>query len=162
MHQIMLYIKSTGIKKQPEPIDVLLQKLARANKKKVIGLETLEQQMDIMFNFIPLERQAEILMYEVRNKKQMLLELSQLNTIYISGDLEKMKEMDVTDESMKPEERRLLVDDRNMNWMTQLPALLKEQSCFVAVGCMHLVGETGLINQLRLKGYTVEPLFFPQ
>jgi uncharacterized protein len=61
---------------------------------------------------------------------------------------------------MKPEERKMLVDDRNLNWVKQFPRLFKTQSCFVAVGCLHLVGETGLINQLRLKGYTVEPVLF--
>ena len=160
MHQLVLYLKSTGSKKQPTAVDDLFQKQARAAKKKVIGLETLETQMNIMFNNISLERQAEILLFEVRDKEQMLTELKQLNDVYISGDLEKMKELDVDDESMRPEERKMLVDDRNLNWIKQLPALFKEQSCFVAVGCLHLVGDNGLINQLRLKGYNVEPVRF--
>jgi uncharacterized protein len=33
---------------------------------------------------------------------------------------------------------------------------LAKQSCFVAVGCMHLVGETGLLAQLKKAGYKVE------
>lgn len=160
MHQLVLYLKSTGSKKQPTAVDDLFQKQARAAKKKVIGLETLETQMNILFNNISLERQAEILLYEVREKEQMLTELKELNSVYISGDLEKMKELDVDDESMKPEEHKMLVDDRNLNWIKQLPALFKEQSCFVAVGCLHLVGDNGLINQLRLRGYTVEPVRF--
>jgi len=160
MHQLVLYLKSTGSKKQPTAVDDLFQKQARAAKKKVIGLETLETQMNILFNNISLERQAEILLFEVRDKEQMLTELKQLNDVYISGDLEKMKELDVDDESMRPEERKMLVDDRNLNWIKQLPALFKEQSCFVAVGCLHLVGDNGLINQLRLKGYNVEPVRF--
>jgi len=160
MHQLVLYLKSTGSKKQPTAVDDLFQKQARAAKKKVIGLETLETQMNILFNNISLERQADILLFEVRDKEQMLTELMQLNDVYISGDLEKMKELDVDDESMRPEERKMLVDDRNLNWIKQLPALFKEQSCFVAVGCLHLVGDNGLINQLRLNGYTVEPVRF--
>lgn len=160
MHQLLLYLKTTGSKKQPQAVDELFQKQARSAKKKVIGLETLEMQMNVLFNSISLERQAEILLYEVREKEQMLSDLKLLNSIYISGDLDKMKELDVEDESMKPEERKMLVDDRNMNWINQLPSLLNEQSCFVAVGCLHLVGETGLINQLRLNGYTVEPVRF--
>lgn len=160
MHQVKLYMKSSGVKKQPVAVDELFQKQARTAKKKVIGLETLEFQMNMLFDSFTLERQAEILMYEVRDKDQMLSELKKLNDVYVSGDLEKMKAMDVDDESMTPEERRRLIDDRNMNWIKQLPALFKERSCFVAVGCMHLVGEAGLINQLRMNGYTVEPVRF--
>lgn len=160
MHQAMLYIKSSGIKKQPVAVDDLFQKQARAAKKKVIGLETIEFQMNMLFDSFTLERQVEILLYEVREKDQLMKELSQLNDVYVSGNLEKMKQMDVEDESMTPEERKRLIDDRNSNWIKQLPAFLKVQSCFVAVGCMHLVGEIGLINQLRLNGYSVEPVRF--
>lgn len=160
MHQVMLYMKSSGVKKQPVAVDELFQKQARAAKKKVIGLETLEFQMNMLFDSFSLERQVEILLYEVREKDQMMNELKQLNDVYVSGNLEKMKQMDVEDESMTPEERRRLIDDRNMNWIKQLPALFKERSCFVAVGCMHLVGEAGLINQLRMNGYTVESVRF--
>jgi uncharacterized protein YbaP (TraB family) len=38
--------------------------------------------------------------------------------------------------------------------MEKLPALMKKQSLFVAMGALHLVGQTGLVNQLRKKGYT--------
>lgn len=160
MHQAMLYLKSSGIKKQPVAVDELFQKQARAAKKKVIGLETIEFQMNMLFDSFTLERQVEILLYEVREKDQLIEELTQLNDVYVSGNLEKMKQLDVDDKSMTPEERKRLIDDRNRNWMKQFPILFKGQSCFVAVGCLHLVGENGLINQLRLNGYSVEPVRF--
>jgi len=160
MHQALLYMNSSGIKKQPVAVDELFQKQARAAKKKVIGLETIEFQMNMLFDSFTLERQVEILLYEVREKDQLIKELTQLNDVYASGNLEKMKQMDVEDESMTSEERKRLIEDRNLNWIKQLPSLFKERSCFVAVGCLHLVGETGLINQLQLNGYTVEPVCF--
>jgi len=160
MHQLTLYLKSAGIKKQPVAVDELFQKQAKAKKQQLIGLETLQFQMDVLFNTISLERQAEILLYEVRHKEQMMEELSQLNEVYVAGDLERMKQLDVEDESMTPNERKMFIDDRNLNWMKQLQILFKEKSCFVAVGCLHLVGETGLINQCRLKGFVVEPVLF--
>lgn len=160
MHQMTLYIKSSESKKQPVSVDELFQKQARARRKPVIGLETPEFQMKVLFDAIPLDRQAEMLLYEVREKERILLELGQLKEAYVTGDLEQMNAMDAKDDSMKPEERKLLVDDRNVDWLRQLPALLQRQSCFVAVGCLHLVGENGLINQLRTKGYSVEPVLF--
>lgn len=160
MHQLTLYLKSNGIKKQPTSIDEWFQKKAREGKKKVIGLETIEFQIDVLFNRISLERQAEMLLCEVRDKANLMKDLNQLNDVYVTGDLEQLKALDVEDESMKPEERKILVEDRNLNWTKQLPSLFEKQSCFVAVGCLHLVGETGLINQLRLKGYSVEPVRF--
>ena len=158
MHQLTLYLKSTGVKKQPVAVDEYFQKQAKASKKKVVGLETLDFQLNVLFNSMTLERQAEVLLYEVRQKAQIIKDLVELNDVYVSGNLEKMQEMNVEDESMTPQERKTFVDDRNMNWMKQLPALFNQNSCFVAVGCLHLVGENGLINQLRLQGYTVEPV----
>jgi len=148
----------SGLKKQPVAVDELFQKQARAGSKAVIGLETIDYQINVLFNSMTLERQAEVLLYEVRQKDQLMKDLSQLNEAYVTGNLEKMKELDVDDESMTPEERKTLVDNRNQNWLKQLPELLNKQSCFVAVGCLHLVGDNGLINQLRLQGYTVEPV----
>ena len=158
LHQLTLYLKMSGLKKQPVAVDELFQKQARAGSKAVIGLETIDYQINVLFNSMTLERQAEVLLYEVRQKDQLMKDLSQLNEAYVTGNLEKMKELDVDDESMTPEERKTLVDNRNQNWLKQLPELLNKQSCFVAVGCLHLVGDNGLINQLRLQGYTVEPV----
>ena len=60
--------------------------------------------------------------------------------------------------SYKEEEMKILLDDRNYKWMQQLPRLMQEKSLFVAVGALHLVGESGLVKQLQSKGYTVTPV----
>lgn len=52
---------------------------------------------------------------------------------------------------------RLIYDARNNFWMKLIPDLIRENSCFIAVGAGHLPGETGLINQLQQLGYTVVP-----
>jgi uncharacterized protein YbaP (TraB family) len=160
MHQVGMYIRSTGKIKQPVSVDELLQKQARQAKKRVVGLETPDFQMKVLFNSIPLERQVEILMYEIREKERVVSDLKQLNEAYTAGDLETMGALDIEDASMNPEERKLLVDDRNAEWLKQLPELIRKQSCFIAVGCLHLVGPKGLIDQLRTMGYTVEPVAF--
>jgi uncharacterized protein YbaP (TraB family) len=49
-----------------------------------------------------------------------------------------------------------LVKKRNEDWMQKLPALLEKNNCFIAVGLMHLYNKCGLIDQLRLIGYSVE------
>ncbi len=51
-----------------------------------------------------------------------------------------------------------LLNGRNKEWMKQIPGLISGQPTLIGVGAMHLVGETGLINQLRKLGYTVKPV----
>ena len=48
-----------------------------------------------------------------------------------------------------------VIDERNNYWMKEIPGLIEENSCFIAVGAGHLGGEKGIINQLRELGYTV-------
>ncbi|MDR7211208.1 TraB/GumN family protein [Flavobacterium piscis] len=54
--------------------------------------------------------------------------------------------------------RKSILDNRNENWVKQMPELMKNESLFFAVGSAHLAGESGVINLLRKVGYTVKPV----
>lgn len=152
----LIFMQAYGMSKQPEAIDGILQKAAKENNKKVIGLETLEQQMDIILNSLPLKRQAEILMYDIKNKQKGIDLQLNVTDAYKKGDMAKVEALDKADGSMTPDENKILAENRNNNWMTQLPGLMKVQSCFIAVGFLHLVGDKGLVAQLKKAGYTVD------
>ncbi len=49
-----------------------------------------------------------------------------------------------------------LTKARNLDWMHQLPPLLENNNCFIAVGLYHLYYECGLLEQLKKLGYEVE------
>ncbi|MDX2361399.1 MAG: TraB/GumN family protein [Crocinitomicaceae bacterium] len=51
-----------------------------------------------------------------------------------------------------------MIKPRNQEWMELIPDLIEENSCFIAVGLLHLYGDCGLIMQLRELGYTVAPV----
>lgn len=156
IYQGIVFMQAYGMTKQPEAIDAVLQKTAKDNNKKVIGLETLDQQMDILLNSISVKRQAEILIKDIKEKQKMTNELLELTDAYKKEDLVKIEAIDKADDSMTPEEKKPIVSNRNDAWMKQLPELIKGQSCFVAVGVLHLIGNSGLITQLKKAGYTVE------
>ena len=155
---ITSYLKEYDIAKQPESVDQILQKHAAGNNKKVIGLETADDQVNALFNSLSLKRQAEILVKDVKESQKGIEILKRLNQVYLSGDLTAIEALNKEDDSMTQEEKKFIEDNRNLNWMAKLPALLNEQCCFIAVGCLHLTGETGLINQLRKAGYSVNPV----
>ena len=156
MYARLIYFRSQNIDKQPEAVDVVFQKKAKENNKYVIGLETIELQSAIMFDSLPLNRQVEILVKSVKDKQKGIDLYKRLNEAYLAGNLKKIEDLDKEDDDLTPAERKPLYDNRNANWLKQLPALLTKQSCFVVVGCMHLVGETGLLLQLKQAGYKVE------
>ena len=59
---------------------------------------------------------------------------------------------------MNEKSRKCLLEVRNENWMVKMPDMMKDKSTFFAVGAAHLLGEQGMINLLRKKGYVVKPI----
>jgi uncharacterized protein YbaP (TraB family) len=58
-----------------------------------------------------------------------------------------------------PQLFRKLLTERNAQWLPKLEALLREKKAyFVVVGAAHLLGEHGLVEALRKKGYDAEQL----
>ncbi len=49
--------------------------------------------------------------------------------------------------------------NRNIRMVDRLHGLLENGSTFVAVGALHLVDDSGLIQALRQAGYQVESIY---
>ncbi len=139
------------------PMDLYLQQRGKKEGKKLVGLETFEVQVNALFNQFSLKRQAEMLMEFVNEKDKAKDELIQMNKSYRNGDLGNLEGL-LAEQTYSEQEAKILLDDRNKNWLTQLPSMMKEQQTFIAVGALHLSGENGLIHLLREAGYTLTPL----
>ena len=160
MYEMEIYKKLTGFKDESQS-DSYFQLVAAEKGKKVIGLETVDQQISFLFGIGSLQRQADILVETIEKKDSILLEMIMLNKLYKAGKLEELVDLskgkgNISD--MTPEEYAKLVDLRNVDWMTKLPGYFKDSSCFVAVGAMHLGGKKGLIKLLEKEGYKVTPV----
>ncbi|MEZ4685376.1 MAG: TraB/GumN family protein [Bacteroidia bacterium] len=130
----------------------------KALDKPVSGLETADEQMEILTS-IPVEEQAASLMEAVRNPASLCGELDALVSIYRKHDIQLMIEMSAEDKSMGDHLDNFL-DQRNKNWIPQIDKKVQEGNClFIAVGAAHLAGPNGVIHLLRKDGYTLKPLF---
>jgi uncharacterized protein YbaP (TraB family) len=138
-------------------LDTYFQELAKKDGKKIVGLETIQMQINAIFKQLTLARQVEILNETLKEKDGLKSAIAVMNDAYTRNDLNALHKLMYAG-TYKREEMKPLLDDRNHYWMQQLPELMKDQSLFVAVGALHLVGETGLVQQLRKKGYTVTPI----
>ncbi len=160
MYEMEIYKKLTGFTDDKQS-DSYFQLIAEEKDKKVVGLETIDQQIAVLFGNGSLERQANVLVETVRQKNTILKEMIQLNKLYKTGKLDELIALskgkgNITD--MTEEEYANLVDKRNADWMTKLPKLMHESPCFIAVGAMHLGGKNGLIKLLQKEGYKVSPI----
>jgi len=158
MYEMEIYKRLTGFTDGKQS-DSYFQLVAAEKGKKVIGLETVDQQIAILFGNGSLERQANILVETIQHKDKTLSEMIQLNKLYKTGKIDELVDLskgkDNTTE-MTEEEYANLVDKRNAEWLKKLPAYFKETSSFVAVGAIHLGGKNGLVKQLQRAGYKVK------
>jgi uncharacterized protein YbaP (TraB family) len=144
-------------------MDEYFQEEASKRFRPVKGLETVDEQIEILVNSQSLTRQAELLMCIVKHPDLLKEQMDKLQAAYYAYDLEsirKLYEEDNPDDPCPatPEEKDILNKKRNQQWLEKLPALMKEKPSFIAVGCAHLAGEDGLIEGLRKLGYKVEPV----
>lgn len=138
-------------------LDQYFQDFGKANNKTIIGLETLEEQAEILFGS-SLARQKEMLLKYVKEEKKNKLAAEKLYKDYINQNLKATEKTFNDLDDFTPEEVDKLLKNRNNNWIAKLPTLMQNKSLFIAVGAGHLVGKYGLINGLRAQGYIVKPV----
>ncbi|TKC12342.1 TraB/GumN family protein [Pedobacter polaris] len=138
-------------------IDQYFQDYGNANNKEVIGLETIEEQGQILFGS-SIERQKQMLVNYVKEEKKNKIASEKLYKDYISQNLKATEKTFTKLDGFTPEEADRLLKNRNIKWIEKLPTLMQNKSLFIAVGAGHLVGKDGLIKRLRAQGYTVKPV----
>lgn len=125
--------------------------------KKIIPLETVEQQATLLFDFTPISLQAEALVEMLKEPSKAVESAKSLTDAYMNQDLAKMLSLS-EQEDEHPEFMVALLDKRNADWLTKLPQIFNDGSTFVAVGALHLAGDKGIVEGLRKLGYTVTPI----
>lgn len=157
MVAVSLIIRNMPEYNPAEQLDTYFQVEGKKAGKKIVGLETIEFQADMLYNMHSIKRQAEQFMEMIENPQKSIDEALELNKAYFAQDMQKMYQFAVECESDPVFYENLLLK-RNTAWIEQLPAIMSNDSSFIAVGCLHLVGEYGLIKMLRDKGYIVEAI----
>lgn len=158
---VMMYKKMYPSDEEGLSMDEHFQKEARDRYRQTQGLETAQDQIDVLFDSQTIERQAESLLCTIKNIDYGKKQMGKLMSAYYAQDLTAMAKLFEEDDPDNPcpstqEEKDKINKARNVKWMKELPEMMSEKSSFIAVGCLHLVGEDGLINLLRKEGYKVE------
>lgn len=143
-----------------QQLDTQIQQRAAAANLPVKGLETMEEQFDILMN-APIMDQVDDLMEAVRNDSKSGEKAKKLADAYMTENLDAISEVLFKDEDLDPDDPmfKRLFDNRNASWVEKLTTdILPSSKVFVAVGVGHLVGDKGLIKALQEAGYTVTPV----
>ena len=143
----------------PQGVDAYFNIRAMSDAKTLEELESVEEQIGFL-----------AAMGEGNENEFILLSLSDLDEIaevmedmifaWRTGDNEKLSEMFVADMlNEAPELYESLLRGRNLNWIPQIDKMLADEDVeFVLVGAAHLVGNDGLLELLKARGYKVSQL----
>ncbi len=151
----MFYPKLLGCPVQS--YEEALMKVAHAQEEEVLGLETIEEQLNV-FDEIPYEDQATDLLRSANDNLAYDKESFQkLMELYNNEDIEGMITMMDEDKNLSTTKHKdKMLDNRNKNWITKIGDHAKQQPTFFGVGAAHLAGDNGVIKLLRKAGYTVK------
>ena len=146
-------------------LEFFLLDAARAQQKTVIELESAEYQLSLFDDLTPMQQEqylretlTELASGEATRKALDLIDA------WRRGDGQRY---DVLIEQSKSDTtlsarftQRVLLDRRNPEMADKIEALLKgDDTSFVGVGLLHLMGDTGLPTLLRQRGYLVEKVY---
>lgn len=126
-------------------------KLAKKHQIKMIGLEEIKFQMDLV-NQMDIREQAMSII-----GVDMMQEFNAMLSIYKKQNLNELFLFMRKSTEYERMEGEMLVK-RNLNWIPKIEDLIAKESSFIAVGAAHLAGSMGVINLLRQKGYTLTPV----
>ena len=136
--------------------------LDRASSHKVVELETLASQLGL-FNEMTLDEQVGFLKQTLNQFENSGEYLRLLSKAWSLGDVIALKELIIDSMKSEPELQRLyelLFVYRNQAMTEKIAALVeKKEQAFVVVGAGHLVGENGLVEQLK-NNFEVKKISF--
>ncbi len=144
-------------------VDLYFLKKAKEEKKEIVELEKVEDQLNLLLGDGETDTSEKYLYYSLCELENTVQVIDSLMFAWLDGDAERMYKLikqnegenDGYDSMMKK-----LLDDRNFKMAEKVEEMLsKKNTYFVIVGSAHLVGETGIVRLLEKSGkYKIKQL----
>jgi len=127
-------------------------------KKRIVELETFDYQIRLMNDFSDREQEL-FLIYTLRDLEKLKDGIEKLMSAWHSGDSKTMEALVTGTLRESPELRPIfdrLIYQRSREMAAKVERFLQgKETIFVVVGAAHLVGNEGIIEILRRKGFSI-------
>ena len=136
-------------------VDLHFYRLATKQGKKLVPLETIDFQLDLITGFSKDEGELMVksTLDEMEKTRQ---ELAELVKAWRVGDGDGTDHILNSLRQDAPAIYKRLLTDRNQNWLPKLEEFLAgDQNVIVIVGAGHLVGQGGVVELLKRKGVKI-------
>jgi uncharacterized protein YbaP (TraB family) len=132
-----------------------------SGKKKIKELENIDYQINLLSKFSDNDQEL-FLLYTLKDLNILGREVEKMIHTWISGDTKGMESIitkSLTEDKRMASIYEKLIYERNRNMVSRIEEFLRsKETYFVIVGAGHLIGNKGIIEILRRKGYLVEQL----
>jgi uncharacterized protein YbaP (TraB family) len=139
-------------------VDLYFYRKAKAAGKPVLGLETLRDQAEIFDRFN--DRQNEqYLLSTISGLPEYAEMIRRLVNAWKDGDVRLLDRLLNQDKQADPITHETLFSRRNSKWVPEIERFAQASGNYlIIVGAGHLVGDDGVVAQLRRAGFSVQQL----
>lgn len=143
----------------PDGVDVHFHQRAKTDGKTINAFETVDEQIGFIETMGEGE-ESEYIMLSLRELEKIDSDIESMISIWRNGESDDLVDLFVEDmEQNTPGVYQSLLLDRNHKWMPKIEAMFNDADTeLVLVGVAHLVGDDGLVQLLRARGYQVEQI----
>lgn len=140
-------------------VDEFFHKKAQQAGKAIGYFETVDEQLAFLLTMGE-GNENEMIMNSINDMSKMESTMALIKSAWLNGDENNLADVALTDMIRDfPDLHKTLLVKRNNNWMPHIERMMTDKKVeMVLVGALHLVGEDGLLQQLRNKGYAVKQL----
>ncbi|MDR2224253.1 MAG: TraB/GumN family protein [Flavobacteriaceae bacterium] len=135
--------------------DMEVLQLAIQKGKSIVGLEHLNDQVKLLEKMYT----AEEILDQLKEVNHYVENFKEMKQAFVDEDIQALYEYGTDPKFMSLEAKKQLLDQRNTNWVKQMPAMMKDKATLFAVGSAHLWGKEGVLNLLIQQGYKIKPVF---
>lgn len=144
-------------------VDMYFLKKAKDDKKEIVELEKVEDQLNLLLGDGETDTSEKYLYYSLCELETTVKTIDSLLYAWLEGDAERMDKLIKLNEGENEGYDSLMkkmLDDRNYKMTEKVEEMLSKNNIyFVIVGSAHLVGETGIVNLLMKTGkYKIKQL----
>ena len=127
------------------------------DQRKIKHLETIYEQLEFISEMGE-GYENELIEYTLNDLKKLPKLFGSIKEAWRNGDNARLQKVALAPwKDRFPKLYDSLLVERNNNWIADIEKMLKTKEVeFVLFGALHLVGEDGIITQLKALGYNIE------
>lgn len=138
-------------------VDDFMADKAKLDGKMVTKLESIDEQINYIATMGE-GNESDLILQTLADINDLSQDLTIMSSAWRAGDRENLFTTGIKPMMEDyPQVYRSLLVERNNNWLPKIERLIKQpEEKFILVGALHLIGEDGLLQQLKNRGYQVQ------